>query len=642
MSVYAAPVRRLPRVLTPADGEPLPSYVARMAHVYRVPTNDMLAALGLSPTPTGRPKLVGYGTLLPRAQRAAMHAATGLPAERIAGMLLARYDGLAADLSQLNHEYPASFVAVARRQWLLFRISRLCPDCLAERSGAWKLSWKLPWSFACTRHACLLLERCPSCGHQHGHGTGDSCLPPLTGSVPDPLACAGRPAPPPSAPATRRKRRGPSPGPCGQALAGLPTCDLTGSGTAILAAQTALDQVLDSHTGRVAGDSVPALEYFAEARSMYSLWLHHGHVDDIAPAPEPVTAALAGFYAQRDAVRASGDGGLRRGDGSDDDRELRSDPSTHRKHIVMYRKTLTNVAVTAALAPTVTGLLANTNNHELCEQLKPLARRIYDRHGGRLSLRDYYGVSSRVEAALLAGMPRRRSALWVTSEVDRLMAADRPRPDQVARFVAPLLWRDSWAEHFAHLIVTRADWPARRFLSMQLVKLATQCSWDAAAAALGYCDMRPGVAIGYVNRASRDKTIDALRRAAEAVLQQVRGPGWTQDIARVDYSARRAALAHLHRIDHAAWQNILAQAGARDSNKRRYCAAIWLWSELTGGYPTDAPGWVGTPERALEMYRQFHRDALPQLREPLLAHGRTLLVRAGDSQPGRTELTLVP
>ena len=47
----------------------------------------------------------------------------------------------------------------------IFRRSgaRWCPECLRERGGAWRLSWFLPVSVACVKHAVLLNDRCAVC-----------------------------------------------------------------------------------------------------------------------------------------------------------------------------------------------------------------------------------------------------------------------------------------------------------------------------------------------------------------------------------------------------------------------------------------------------------------------------------------------
>ena len=120
------------------------------------------------------------------------------------------------------------------------------------------------------------------------------------------------------------------------------------------------------------------------------------------------------------------------------------------------------------------------------------------------------------------------------------------------------------------------------------------CSWPAASQALGYQHL-PGasVALGYVNRASREGTIEALREAAERITQRIQNAELP-----VDYQQRRVAFATLARVAEPVWNAVLADAGMADTNKRRYGSAVWLWSELTGGYPMDAPGWADTPARA--------------------------------------------
>lgn len=171
---------------------------------------------------------------------------------------------------------------------------------------------------------------------------------------------------------------------------------------------------------------------------------------------------------------------------------------------------------------------------------------------------------------------------------------------------------------------------------MLILKLQTQCPWNVAGVALGYPDqIGPSVAVGWVNRATREGTTEALRGAAEDVVQRLQDRP-----SPVDYRRRAGSFAGLVRINETAWSRVLKRAGMTDSSKRRYSSAIWLWSELTGGYPLDAPGFQDTPARASEMYHQFVAHTLPQLRLPLLAHGRELLAQAGDPHPERAELLL--
>lgn len=65
-----------------------------------------------------------------------------------------------------------------------------------------------------------------------------------------------------------------------------------------------------------------------------------------------------------------------------------------------------------------------------------------------------------------------------------------------------------------------------------------------------------------------------------------------------------------------------------------------VWSELTGGYPLQAPASSATRRHARHMYRAFLRHELSVLRAPLLELGRELLHQVGDAQPDRVELRL--
>ncbi|WP_412566119.1 TniQ family protein [Streptomyces nojiriensis] len=68
----------------------------------------------------------------------------------------------------------------AHRQLLWGRAgSRFCPACLEETGGRWQVTWRLGWSFACTRHHVLLADRCPAC-----HRISPPSLPPPPGSTP--------------------------------------------------------------------------------------------------------------------------------------------------------------------------------------------------------------------------------------------------------------------------------------------------------------------------------------------------------------------------------------------------------------------------------------------------------------------------
>ncbi len=58
------------------------------------------------------------------------------------------------------------------------RGTRYCPCCLAGPGGRWLLAWRLPWTFACTRHRVLLCDDCPGCGRMPREYAGAAGLNP--------------------------------------------------------------------------------------------------------------------------------------------------------------------------------------------------------------------------------------------------------------------------------------------------------------------------------------------------------------------------------------------------------------------------------------------------------------------------------
>ncbi|MEU0119639.1 TniQ family protein [Streptomyces bobili] len=71
-------------------------------------------------------------------------------------MTLQPFDGHAVDILPRHRRV---------NRWVLWGRagSRFCPFCLADSGGRWLVAWRLSWSFACTRHHVLLVDRCPAC-----------------------------------------------------------------------------------------------------------------------------------------------------------------------------------------------------------------------------------------------------------------------------------------------------------------------------------------------------------------------------------------------------------------------------------------------------------------------------------------------
>lgn len=158
--------RRQPRrtltepVVQPIPGESLTSWVGALAQQQDFEMKLLLRELHLD-------RLGGLSAAEMRLSDPVvrrMEKLTGLDAERLHAMTLARYAGNA-----LPHLPMFSSDGVAVQQWhkgAWFHHSqaRWCPKCLrGPNSPRWLLSWKLPWSFACVDHRAFMVTECQAC-----------------------------------------------------------------------------------------------------------------------------------------------------------------------------------------------------------------------------------------------------------------------------------------------------------------------------------------------------------------------------------------------------------------------------------------------------------------------------------------------
>jgi len=157
--VAAIPVR-----LPPLPGEALDSWLEAYADLLHVAVRDIFALAGAD---WGRlngdqRRSKPWLRQLDEPDLAALSAVTRVPAETLAGMTLARYQG--TGLAEVTAE-PG--MRRTPRWWRQLTGSRYCPRCLTASGGRWMLAWRIPWTFACTRCQVLLADTCPDCGRRH-------------------------------------------------------------------------------------------------------------------------------------------------------------------------------------------------------------------------------------------------------------------------------------------------------------------------------------------------------------------------------------------------------------------------------------------------------------------------------------------
>ena len=152
----------IPIRLPPLPGEALDSWLETYAHLLHVAVRDIVALAGadwdrLASDGERQHKLWLYQ--LDEPDLAALSTVTGVPAATLADMTLARYEGTGL----------AAVTGLPRtpRWWRQPIGSRYCPRCLAANGGRWMLTWRIPWTFACTGCRVLLAGTCPDCGRRH-------------------------------------------------------------------------------------------------------------------------------------------------------------------------------------------------------------------------------------------------------------------------------------------------------------------------------------------------------------------------------------------------------------------------------------------------------------------------------------------
>ena len=155
----------IPIRLPPLPGEALDSWLETYAHLLHVTVPDIFALAGVDWEPFAgdggsQHKLWLYQ--LDEPSLAALSAVSGVPAATLAGMTLARYEG-----TGLATVTAAPGLPRTPRWWRQPIGSRYCPRCLAANGGRWMLSWRIPWTFACTSCQVLLADTCPDCGRRH-------------------------------------------------------------------------------------------------------------------------------------------------------------------------------------------------------------------------------------------------------------------------------------------------------------------------------------------------------------------------------------------------------------------------------------------------------------------------------------------
>lgn len=210
------------------------SWLERYAHRLRTHTVDFADYLGLPHTSLRR-----MVRRLTEGELELLGRRTGIGAEQLRAMTLEAFDGSLVRITGQTRRLTAP------ANWRFYgTTSRYCPACLADNGGRWQLLWRLGWTFACTRHRLLLLDRCSRCGkHPPVLSGGDHRM------LPRPEACCSL---------TERDGRGTR---CGYPLTEAPAVSLPEGGAVLLSQAGVNAQVIAEHRSSAARERAGELSH---------------------------------------------------------------------------------------------------------------------------------------------------------------------------------------------------------------------------------------------------------------------------------------------------------------------------------------------------------------------------------------------
>ena len=240
-------LRAFPLRTAPRPDESLDSWLEATAVRLRVTMAELYEAMGFA---SPHSELWRHIVLRPTdTELAAISATTGLAPGHVRAMTLSRYAGIAVGIDSDTGRFAPT------TPWGRVHGSRFCPHCLRATGGAWKLHWRLIWTFACLEHCCLLADFCPDCGGAQRYRYRVGAEPPRLGRCDNPASLETT---------ARQHLR------CGAALTQATVMRLAPDHPA-LSAQAAITDVIDSGIGDFGvytSHPLPAASVLADLRAL--------------------------------------------------------------------------------------------------------------------------------------------------------------------------------------------------------------------------------------------------------------------------------------------------------------------------------------------------------------------------------------
>lgn len=593
-------VRELPVKLMQIKGESLSSYCDRLAVLYDVPIAEILNRTGMLTANSAR-FLPGYGVYLTNEQIIKVSRSTGLEPVRVEQMVLSIYGNRIFSWPKVKAAQAIDIRHLATSEWAYFSGSHFCPQCLAEDEGAWKLSWKLPWSFCCVRHKALLIDKCPECQARPASGRRDRSLAPVfidhvprSGFCSNPKNYVGN------------IEIGKAAKPCGCSLLTLRPVDLA-EFPRLLNTQLFIDAAIIGESSPFGiSASIQPLDLFSDLRSLSALMLYCASPDVLGDIPGSVIPAFIKHAHDRDKI-------------IQERAEFTDGRKGPRQRV--FTGPPQSSSVMAAILPLAVSITQSRTASEISQLIKPLVDCMIKRCSNvRWDVLEQFSFSQRLlEAVTSSSASKLKFSRIAGTGSTANLSADKSKYLFEPRHVPQLFDLKTFETEFAALLPQINANNARRFCSMALVKLCGNYTWRDA----GNLLMLPSSSYGMANRAvgilQQNRTYEAFAYSLNKYASILASSEQLHD-----YGLIRSIMSEFKDFQDDDWIGICEQAGDLPflTAAKRRNSAVWLWAFCTGGDWVLAPALrVGNQGSLREMYRRFSASQLPTLEPHLTAFG---------------------
>lgn len=593
----------------PVSGESIVSWFARLAAANQMPAGWIPERVGVTHGTGTADQPVGLITGITPDQATRMHITTSVPVQVLHAMTLARYQATIYGQFPTTPAGSVDHRLLALDQWIHLRGAPYCPACLADNEGAHLLAWRIPFTYACTTHGCLLVAECPTCRQapHTGHPSG-ILRATFTTHIPTPGLCDGAD--------TNSTGKGSTP--CGTNLTDIPTVTLPDEW--ITVQQRITNRMNDPALGNPG--------WFADLRALTAAVLAVGTLDQAdrlngtLPLPTDVAAQWRTFTDRRETRR---------------DHNRTAALITGVDHRTGGRQRWWQ---TTPNHPTLTAPAVVLAEHALTGDDDVLWAIISTRIPGSRAVGYDRLTAFNPSATLIA---RCKTVIDAHANTSRRNGYHQrtAQPSPVAGLahdgIPPLLWADEYEAHIAPLIDAantaaagegRPEVPVnettlRRLASVALHKQLTAGTWHTSAEHFADQIAR--------NKNVANATLDRLKkhtpRLADLYLTAIAAlageleadPGRMQAYPEL----RRAADVVLGGPVPGTVYAGLGDGG-RVTVQRRTYAAAWAWAFIVDDHPWNAPVWGDTPptESDRDLYHRWTLTDLPAVEAALRAWAR--------------------